>query len=270
MGWVVVLCAMFAGPGEAVGVMELSPGDLGGALSEEEVWLGAYSRGRKLGYVHSGIKRSGDSFKIEQDTALKIRLGGVEQRISSRFFADLGDDFDLRRFEFEFSSGVLSAEAEGSMQGDRLVVQARLGSETVTRVLHLDQAPLFDLTALKVLAARGPKAGERYRVMVFDPQSLSNRPMEIEVVGLEVVKTRKKMEPAIHLRRTLAGRPVDTWIDSRGRVLEERTAFGLTLRREERETAVAEPEGGGLASEADLTDLLRLLSPDSLIKEERR
>ncbi len=270
LAWVVVLFFMFAGPKEAGGVQELVPGDLSGVLADEDVWLGAYGRGRKLGYVHSEIRRSGDSYEIGQDTVLRLNLAGVEQRIESRLHAELGSDSRLRGFEFRFGSGGLSAQAEGRMRGDRLVVKARLGSQTVTRALPLDRAPLFDLTALRLLAARGPKSGERYRVTVFDPQTLSNRPVVIEVVGLEVVKMQKQMEPAIHLRRTLAGRPVDTWIDSRGRVLKERTAFGLTLRREDRETAMAGPEGTGPASEDDLADLLRLLAPDSLVDEEGR
>lgn len=268
--WAVVLGAMFAGSGGGGGVVELSSGDLAGVLADEEVWLGAYNRGRKLGYVRSKIQRSGESVEIGQDTVLKLRLGDVRQEIVSSFKADLGGDSRLRGFEFQFRSGLLSARAEGRMRGDRLVVKARLGSETITRVLPLREAPLFDLTALKLLAARELKAGDRYRVTVFDPQTLSNRPVEIDVVGLEVVKVRKKMEPAVHLRRTLAGQPVDTWIDSRGRVLQQRTAFGLTLRREDRETAQAEPDDSGLAAKADLADLLRLLAPESLNSEEGR
>lgn len=268
-GWVVVLWLMLAGTGGSPGVITLSSGDLTGGLADEDEWLGAYSQGRKLGYVRSRISRSGETIALEQDTVLKIRLGGAKQEITSRFSAELGADFALKEFKFQFRSGFLSAQADGRMQKNNLVVRAQLGSETIRRVLPLDSAPLFDLTVLKLLATRELKAGDRYRVTVFDPQTLSNRPVEIEVVGLEVVKVQKEMEPAIHLRRTLADQPVDTWIDARGVVLKETTAFGLMLRREDRETATAESEDGGPAPEVDVTELLRLFAPEPLgAKEE--
>lgn len=268
-GWVVVMWLMLAGTGGSPGVIKLSSGDLAGLLVDEEEWLGAYSQGRKLGYVRSRISRSGDKIALEQDTVLKMRLGGAQQEIVSRFSAELGVDFALKEFKFQFRSGFLSARADGRMQKNQLVVRAQLGSETIRRVLPFDEAPLFDLTVMKLLASRELKAGDRYQVTVFDPQILSNRPVEIEVVGLEIVKVQKEMEPAIHLRRTLAGQPVDTWIDARGVVLKEQTAFGLMLRREDRETATAEPEDGGSAPEVDVTGLLRLFAPEPLgTKEE--
>jgi hypothetical protein len=260
--WIAVLGVMFtesAGTGDA---LDLSAADFSGRLEDEDSWLGAYSQGRKLGYVHSRIRATEDAYTIEQHTFLKMRLAGTNQEISSRFTADLGRDFQLEKFRFQFRSGVLSARADGRMQGDRLVVEARIGSDASKLSLPLDAPPLFDLTVLKLLAARELKAGERYRVQVFDPQSLSNRPVEIEVVGLEVVKVRGEMEPSVHLRRTLAGQPVDTWIDAGGAVLQEKTAFGLTLRREEPEAARELPPDDQ-AGEIDATELLRLLAPAS-------
>jgi hypothetical protein len=262
IGWVVVLWLMLAGTGGGPGVIKLSSGDLVGLLTDEEEWLGAYSQGRKLGYVRSMISRSGDKIALEQDTVLKIHLGGAKQEIVSRFSAELGVDFALKEFKFRFRSGFLSVQADGRMQKNRLVVRAQLGSEIIRKVLPLGEAPLFDLTVLKLLASRELKAGDRYQMEVFDPQILSNRPVVIEVVGLEIVKVQKEMEPAIHLRRTLAGQPVDTWIDARGVVLQEKTAFGLMLRREDRETATAEPEDSGPAPEVDVTELLRLFAPE--------
>jgi hypothetical protein len=258
--WIAVLGVMFiksSGTGEA---LELSAADFTGRLQDEDLWLGAYSQGRKLGYVHSQIRAKEDSYSIEQHTFLKMRLAGIAEEITSRFSADLGRDFQLEEFKFQFRSGMLSARADGRMRGGRLEVNAQIGPETSRLVLPLDAPPLFDLTVMKLLAARELTAGERYRVFVFDPQTLSNRPVEIEVVGLEVVKVRGEMEPSVHLRRTLAGQPVDTWIDARGAVLQEKTAFGLTLRREEPEAARELPPEDQ-AGEIDAAELLRLLAP---------
>lgn len=260
--WLAVLGVMFfetAGSGAA---LQLSARDFTGRLDNEQTWLGAYSQGGKLGYVHSLIRVKEETYRIEQHTFLKMRLAGIKQEITSRFTADLDRDFMLEKFKFQFRSGVLSARADGRMEQKRLVVDAQIGSETSRLVLPLDAPPLFDLTVLKLLAARELKAGERYRVRVFDPQALSNRPVEIEVVGVEVVKVRGEMEPSIHLRRTLAGQPVDTWIDSRGAVLQEKTALGLTLRREDPETARVLPPDDE-AQDVDATELLRLLAPTS-------
>jgi len=261
--WLAVLGAMFIETTGAEEVLDLSSADFSGSLADEDLWLGAYSEGRKLGYVHSQIRGSEDAYTIEQNTRLKMRLGGIKEEIDSRFRAELDSDFRLKEFDFQFHSGILSARADGRMEGNRLLVKARIGSEMQELALPLESPPLFDLTVMKLLATRELRAGERYRVRVFDPQTLSNRPVEIEVVGLEVVKVRGDMEPAVHLRRTLAGQPVDTWIDARGAVLQEKTALGLTLRWEEPEAARTLPEDEDLAPEVDAAELLRLLAPAS-------
>lgn len=265
--WIAVLGVMFIKTADSGEAQELSAKDFSGRLPDEESWLGAYSQGRKLGYVHSRIRAVEDTYRIEQDTFLRIRLAGGSQEITSRFSAELDGDFMLKKFGFQFRSSVLSARAEGRMEGQRLVVEAQIGSENSRLVLPLDTPPLFDLTALKLLASRELKAKERYRVLVFDPQVLSNRPVEIEVVGLEVLKVRGEMEPAVHLRRTLAGQPVDTWINARGAILQEKTAFGLTLRREDAQTAQKLPPEDE-AGKIDATELLRLLAPTAPEAEE--
>jgi len=266
--WVAVMGGMFIESADGGDARKLSAADFTGRLPDEESWLGAYSQGQKLGYVHSRIRGVEDGFAVEQETLLRMRLAGGSQELNSRFSAELGGDFRLKQFGFQFRSGVLSARADGRMEGRRLVIQAQIGSETSRLVLPLDEPPLFDLTALKLLASRELKAKERYRVQVFDPQALSNRPVDIEVVGLEVVKVRGEMEPAVHLRRTLAGQPVDTWIDARGAILQEKTAFGLTLRREDPQTARKLPPVDE-AGKIDATELLRLLAPDPPGAEER-
>jgi hypothetical protein len=270
LSWLAVLGMMFADTAGEGEVTDLSAGDFSGVLADEEQWLGAYSQGRKLGYVHSRIQKSKDGVALEQETFLKVRLGGIKQKIVSRFKAYLGDDQKLKEFDFQFSSGVLSAWAQGRMEENRLVVKAQVGTETIRKVLPLDEPPLFDFTVLKLLAQREPEAGDRFRVTVFDPQALSNRPVQIDVVGLEAVKVSGAMEPALHIRREVAGQRVDTWIDGRGAVLEEKTAFGLALRREDRETAKARFDDAELASEVDVKDLLRLLAPESSGAKEKR
>ena len=110
-----------------------------------------------------------------------------------------------------------------------------MGGESGKRLVPLAEPPLFDLAVPYLVARQDLHAGARYRVTVFDPQTLTNRPSVVEVVGPEALSFGGELVPAVHLRSTTAGLRFDSWIDSDGRPFKQEIQGGLVLQREDPE-----------------------------------
>ncbi|MBW2700326.1 MAG: hypothetical protein JRF33_05865 [Deltaproteobacteria bacterium] len=245
--WLAVMAGMFGffgGEGEA---LDLSAEDLKVSPPLGERWMGAYQNGRKLGWVHTESLQDADgTFRFVQRTELLFSVGGMRQRFESTLHVSLGRDQALEHFDFQMQAGPLSVEAEGRWTGKAIEIEAGLGSRKVVRRLEMDHSPVFDLTLPAVLVRQDLSSGQRYRVTLFDPQSLSHRPAIIEVVGPEALSLGGGMKPAIHFRRRVAGLQVDSWIDAKGRLLKEVVDGGLELMAEDEALAKRGLDAKGL------------------------
>lgn len=249
--WLVVMGMMFVESRPGSDAIALSGGDLSAGFAVGEESMAAYYRGRKLGYVHSKTERVSNRLHLEQESRLEVEVGGARQKISTDLRVILADNFYMESFDFELRTGILDMTASGRMEAGRLQVEVDLGGEKSKKAWPLDEPPLFDLAVPKMLAQRNLRSGQRYRVTVFDPQSMSNRETLIEVIGREAVDVQGVLVPGIHLRQEVGGagfggsafteasadRQVDTWIGEQGEVLRQDYGFGLTLRRAGREEA---------------------------------
>ena len=247
LGWLAVMAGMFGFFGAEGEALDLSADDLKVSPPLGDRWMGAYQKGRKLGWVHTESLQDADgTFRIAQRTELLFVVVGTRQRFESTLHVSLDADHALVRFDFQMRAGPLSTEAEGRWTGKALEIEAGLGFRKVLRRLPMDQAPVFDLTLPAVLVQQDLSSGQRYRVALFDPQSLSQQPAIIEVVGPEALSLGGLMKPAIHFRRRVAGLQVDSWIDAKGRLLKEVVEGGLELLAEDEALAKQGLDAKGL------------------------
>jgi hypothetical protein len=259
-----MLAVMFGWVTDDSDVEAITAGDLPGALVEDEAWMGAYFQGRKLGTFHSRTRKVAGGFRLEQDSRLRFRLAGSHQDVVTSLEVFLGDGFLLKSFQFVLQTGFLSVAMMGRSAGDKLKLELHIGDEVRRLEWSLDEPPMFDLAAYRVLARRDLKPGQRYRLTMFDPRTLSNQPAEIEVVGAEPVSIAGVLRSAVHLRRSVGGHRVDTWIDKRGGILEEKWEMGLTLRLEEEAVARAPADGFESGLEDEEVEAFRTLMPGIL------
>lgn len=236
-GWLSVLTAMFWPVDEGGGAVELGTRALGGALVDDESWMGAYLGGRKLGFLHARITRVEDGTQLFQESQLQLTVAGLAQRVETRLTARLDLEQRLERFDFELRAGPVGMRVAGRMLAEGLELKIDIGGEGGRRLLPVDEPPLLDLTLPYLLARQNLAPGARYRVAVFDPRSLSNQPSLVEVIGPEAVKIEGRLVPATRLQRSSSGLQIDSWMDADGRLLKEQLEGGLVLLREDAERA---------------------------------
>jgi hypothetical protein len=202
-------------------------------------WRGVYYKGEKIGFAVSQTLPAQGGYELMEDGRLQMTLLGATTaaRVVTRAQVDHG--FALRSFSFSLDPGTGPIEVAGSVAGKRLEYTVRGASGERHEARELQEAPALALNLPRQLAARGLVSGARHSLQAFDPATLQNAPMEVEVGPREVVWSANRPIPAFRVRTRFAGVEATSWITDVGEVVKEESPLGLVVVRETRERAMS-------------------------------
>jgi len=109
----------------------------------------------------------------------------------------------------------------------------------------------------RLLAARGLEPGQKHVVSVFDPATLSNTRMTVEIQAREIVRAAGRPVPAFRVEGQMAGVTMRSWITDVGEVVREESPMGLQVVRETQQQAQALAVPG--AVQADMLEASALV-----------
>jgi transglutaminase-like putative cysteine protease len=220
-------------------------------------WRGVYYRGDKIGFSVGQTTPTEDGYEIREDGRLQMVLLGstASVRLASRVLVDRA--FELQRFSFSLDAGTGPTEVLGTLAGRRLDLTVTTPSGERRETRDLAEPPALALNLPRVLAARGLEAGQRLQVSVFDPATLANAPMTLEVQARELVRVAGRPVPAFRVEGQLAGVTTRSWITDVGEVVREESPMGLMVVRESAEQAQALAVPGAI--QADLLEAAALV-----------
>jgi len=220
-------------------------------------WRGIYYRGDKIGFSVGQTTPQGDGYEIREDTRMQMALLGATSSVRMTSRAEVDRAFALRRFSFSLDPGTGPTEIEGSLAGRRLelVIRNAAGERRETR--DLPEAPALSLNLPRALAARGLEPGQTHVVSVFDPATLRNQPMTLEVKAREIVSVARRQLPAFRVEAHYAGLTLRSWITDTGEVVREESPLGLLAVRQTRDQAQALAVPGSI--QADLLEASALV-----------
>ncbi len=200
-------------------------------------WRGIYYRGEKIGFTVEQTTARDDGFELKEDGRLQMTLLGASTAVHVKSVARVDQTFALRSFSFSLDPGTGPTEVSGTLDGRRLdlVVKTTAGERRETR--QLEEPPALSLNLPRQLAARGLAAGQSLEVSVFDPATLRNAPMRLEVQAREIVQAAGRPVPAFRVEGRFAGIVTKTWITDVGEVVREESPMGLLIVRETPERA---------------------------------
>jgi hypothetical protein len=121
---------------------------------------------------------------------------------------------------------------EGVLDGRRLDLTIRTPSGERRETRELAEPPALSLNLARTLAARGLETGRTLEVSLFDPATLRNAPMTLEIQAREVVQSAGRPVPAFRVEGRFAGITTHTWITDVGEVVREESFIGLLVVRE--------------------------------------
>jgi len=239
--------------GSETRALEVSAETLG-EVESQTTWYGIYMNSEKIGYSRTTIVRQGTQYICTDRTYLAFKMIGRKKSINT--YARAVTDKNLRLISFIFS---LSGEdtdygIRGRVDGKVLNLTITVAGESRGERIQIEEPPQLPSTVQLVLGSREIREGDRFQISVFDPSTLSNVPLEIEVTGRESLVYNGRETAVWHLRQSMAGMQIDSYIDDEGRLLEERSAMGYRLVLEDELTARTGnwPDGG--------TDIQRLVA----------
>jgi len=208
-------------------------------------WRGIYYRGEKIGFTVSQTVATDEGFALEEDGRLQMTLFGSITPARLRTTARVDRAFALRSFEFLLDPGTGPTNVKGSLDGLRLTLTIATPGGTTTEVRELGETPLLTLNIGRRLASAGLTPGARYRWMLFDPATLRNAPVDVEVGPREVIRTAAAASgfretisvAAFRVEMNLSGLRTTSWVTDTGDVLREESPMGFTTRRESAQSA---------------------------------
>ena len=215
-------------------------------------WKGVYYRGEKIGFMVGQTVPTSDGFELQEDGQLQMALLGATSAARIHTSARVDKGFALRSFAFSLDPGTGPVGVKGTLEGRRLDLTVETPSGTRTERRELPEPPALSLNLSRRLAAEGLATGQHREMAVFDPATLRNAPLSLDVQAREIVRAAGRPVPAFKVRMQFGGLVSTSRITDVGEVVREESPMGLIVVRETRDRATA------LAVPGDIqTDMLQ-------------
>jgi len=205
-------------------------------------WRGVYYRGEKIGFTVSQVQSTGEGFELQEDGRLQFSLLGATLPTILRTTAHVDRDFALKRFDFSLDPGTGPMTIKGRLDGLRLSLEISSAAGTRTETRDLKEPPSLMLNVGRRLASEGLTAGTTRQWVVFDPATMQNAPVTIQIGAREVVTAgARRPIPAFKVQMAFAGLSTAAWITDTGEIVREESPMGLitVLETQEQATALA-------------------------------
>jgi len=202
-------------------------------------WRGVYYRGEKIGFTVSQTVPTADGFDLEESGRLQMSLLGATTAATIRTTAHVDQNFALRAFEFSLDPGTGPIEVRGRINGLRLTLDVQTPSGIRSEDRELAEPPALSLNLSRRLANGGLVPGARHRWSIFDPATLRNSPVTLDVGKRELVRGSGSPMPAFRVEMEFAGLRTTSWVTDTGEVLREESPLGLITVRESPDNARA-------------------------------
>ena len=237
-------------------------------------WMGIYFNGKPVGFLHSSIepyliKKGVSGFHITSRTWMNFLLLRKRNRVWFNADAVVDDDYRLKNFSFDFSSGAHEMKVKGDVLGDVIALKINSAGNTSQRNIKLPKEKGVVLASiLSPFQSFGAlKSGEHYHVKVFNPFTLEIEPVEINVGEKGPVEIDGKEQEAFLVKTEYRGMEQAAWVDEEGAILKEETGIGWTMIREDMSVATKLYKNMS-KSDAELAEMVSLTSNIDLPRED--
>lgn len=203
-------------------------------------WRGVYYRGEKIGFTVSQVVPTDDGFELQEDGRLQFSLLGSTNFAVLRTSAKVDAAFAIKSFEFSLDPGTGPLTIKGRLDGLRLSLEIQTAAGTRTEVRELAEPPALMLSLGRRLASAGLIAGTRKQWMIFDPATLKNSPVVVEIGAREVIREAGgRPLPAFKVQMQFSGIGTTAWVTDTGEIVREESPMGLITVRESQDEATA-------------------------------
>ena len=189
---------------------------------EKENWMSIFQNNHKIGFSHSRFSVEDNGYTLLETVHMRINTMGMIQDIRLETRGRLEADFSLKDFDFIINSGRFIFSVSGSVGGDILHIQSASAGSVRTMNIKLKSKPYLLAGITAAIAAAELSAGEKYAFDIFDPATLGQIPLIVEVIGKEDLEIMGSRKAATKISLNLKGTSQLAWIGESGDVLQEK------------------------------------------------
>jgi Transglutaminase-like superfamily len=210
---------------------------------------------RTVGQATSRLDTVPAGFELEDVMILDLPALGQTGTAVARTLVNLSPALVMESFSFSLDSEVGRFQANGTLTADStLKVEINTAGDVQEVSYKFAEPPIFSSALpIRVAMAGELKVGNTLHLPVFDPSSLSTRPVEVRVTEHDTILVADSVlldpesqrwsavaydtVPAWKMSEIHGGVSVDTWVDADGRVISASSPLGFTMERTEYELA---------------------------------
>ncbi|CAB1065927.1 hypothetical protein D1BOALGB6SA_10726 [Olavius sp. associated proteobacterium Delta 1] len=227
-----------------------SPGD-------KETWMNIVQSHRKIGFSHSRFSAEQDGYRLQETVRMRINTMGMVQDINLKTIGRLNRDFSLADFDFNIKSGRFNFNVTGSVSGDVLTVRTNSAGASREADIPLKAKPYLLPAITAAMSAAELNSGDKYTFDIFDPATMGQTAVMVEVLGKEDLQVMGEIQSATKVALNFKDTSQLAWIGDSGEVLKEKGILGIQLEKTTRQDAL---RGLAAAASADLTQAASLAS----------
>jgi hypothetical protein len=225
------------------------------ATAESDNWYLIRIRGSYAGYGRSRQFRSDQGWNVRDDLNISLNLQGQVKPIRIVNESKVDEQFRLISFRMKVSSGLISFEQKGRVEGRELVLDIPKSQGGGTRRLKLYESPRISRSLGLPVPLTGLKVGDDFRIPVFDPLDGQKWDAAIKVVEKADLEISGNKVEAWRVRAVFRTIELYMWIDAEGRLLKGYMPLGITVIRSDKDEVRREVKVAG-----NLPDMTSLAS----------
>lgn len=237
-----------------------------GEVAEKDTWMNIFQNDRKIGFSYSRFSKKDSGYRLQETVYMRINTMGMVQDISLKTDGELQADFTLADFNFEINSGRFSFSIKGTVSGDILKVETASAGDRRALEIQIEKQPYLFSGIIYALAATKLNPGDKFAFPIFDPASMTQLPVHVEVIGQEEIQIMGTKTAATIVSLNFKGSTQLAWVDQNGDLLKEKGLLGIRQERTTRKDALY---GLALASSQDLTQTASVSSNVTLENPDR-
>jgi hypothetical protein len=223
---------------------DITPSRIAGVESDD--WFAVRIKGAFAGFGRSRQWRRDDHWVLRDDLHISLNIQGMVKPVRIVCEADVDDRFRLMKFTLRVSSGIVSFEQRGRMDGRDLVLSGLGASKGPERRMKMHEIPMMSRSLGLPIPLTGLKVGEEFQAPVFDPLEGRKSDAQLRVVEQAVLDVGGKSVEAWLVRAMFRSVNLSVWVDGEGRLLKGALPMGITVARSTREEIARQLSGGGV------------------------
>lgn len=213
------------------------------SAAETDDWFLIRIRGAYAGFGRSRQFRKGDHWILRDDLSISLNIQGQIKPIRIKSTSEVDREFRLISFAVRVTSGIVSFEQSGRMEGRELVLKTPGIMGGGNKKLKLYERPRISRSLGLPLPLADLKVGDEIKVPIFDPLDGNKWDAIIQVMEQAELSITGKKVKAWLVRAIYRTIELSMWVDDRGGLLKGIMPLGITVIRSNKEEISQALEG---------------------------